>query len=207
MTEWYEPTRVAGLLAEWGLPWGFAGGWGVDLFLDRRTRPHKDVDVAVLRRDQLAWQSHLLRGGWELQVAADERLAPWRPGEVLTPPIHGIWCRHASFAPGFLEILLNESAGERFLFRRDTTIQMDLRSAFVPAPSGLPVLAPEVVLLYKAKCADPEPHAADFRNLLPVLGPTRRAWLAAALRRLHGNHPWIRELVSDGGRNGLEADR
>ena len=30
----------------------YCGFWAIDLFLDRPTRPHKDVDIAILRLDQ-----------------------------------------------------------------------------------------------------------------------------------------------------------
>jgi len=47
-----------------GLPvrWWIAGGQAIDLFIGSSTRPHQDVDVAVLRPDQLAVQAHL--DGW-----------------------------------------------------------------------------------------------------------------------------------------------
>jgi len=32
-------------------PWGFAGGWAIDLLVGASTRPHADVDVALLRQD------------------------------------------------------------------------------------------------------------------------------------------------------------
>lgn len=49
----FEPaTRTAAYFARYSLPWYVAGGWAVDLFLGRRTRPHEDIEVAVLRRDQ-----------------------------------------------------------------------------------------------------------------------------------------------------------
>jgi hypothetical protein len=61
------------------------------------------------------------------------------------------------------------------------------------SPDGVPYLAPEIVLLFKAK----HPRAkdqSDFAGVLPVLGPIRRAWLAAALRRTHPGHRWITAL-------------
>jgi hypothetical protein len=203
METWTQLSPVRELLADFNYPWGFAGGWAIDLFLDRATRSHKDVDVAILRRDQLALQSLLLNRGWELRVAHGEQLVPWRVGETLAIPLHCIWCTHAHSTPGFLELLLNEADETHFLFRRDTTIRLELDAAFQRAPSGLPVLAPEIVLLYKAKHIAEGDHRADFEHVLPHLGTARKAWLASAIERLHGDHAWLRELAGSrlGGEN------
>jgi hypothetical protein len=194
MDAWTELSSVAELLAAFDHPWGFAGGWAIDLFLNYATRSHKDVDIAILRRNQLDLQSLLLKHGWDLRVAHADRLVSWRPSETLALPFHSIWCTHAEFAPDFLEALLNEASETDFLFRRDATIRLDLDAAFLGTPSGLPVLAPEVVLLYKAKYAAEGPHSADFHRLLPHLDPVRQAWLATALERLHADHAWLSEL-------------
>jgi len=115
MDTWGELSSVAALLADFDHPWGFAGGWAVDLFLDHATRSHKDVDIAILRRDQLDLQSLLLKHGWDLRFAHDDRLVPWHSSETLALPIQCIWCTNAEFTPDFLEVLLNEASETRFL--------------------------------------------------------------------------------------------
>jgi hypothetical protein len=54
-------------------------------------------------------------------------------------------------------------------------------------------LAPQIVLLFKARHHRPK-DLADFTGVPPRLNPARRAWLAAALARVHPGHPWISEL-------------
>lgn len=56
------PGEVAERLGAFNGPWWIAGGWAIDLFLGRQTRPHGDTDVLVLRCDQLALQQVL--EGW-----------------------------------------------------------------------------------------------------------------------------------------------
>ena len=54
----------------------------------------------------------------------------------------------------------------------------------------MPILAPEIVLLYKSK----EPRSsddADLANAVPHLPADARAWLAAALGLSAPGHPWI----------------
>ncbi len=197
MTSSDQPFRelqaIAAMLADLAVPWAFCGGWAIDLFLDRQTREHKDVDVAVARRDQLAVQAYLQERGWHLQVAHQGILPDWPPGEYLELPRHGIWGRHPTFRPDFLEVLLNEIEDDAFRFRRDRTITLPLTRAFLRAPGGLPILAPELALLYKSSSLDAD-NWSDFRAALPALSPESRDWLGAALARTSPGHPWLPEL-------------
>jgi len=188
-----EIYAVAALLADFPRPWAFCGGWAIDLFLDRQTRAHKDIDVAVARRDQLEAQAYLTERGWRLQIAHQGTLTDWPPGEYLELPRHGIWGRHRSFEPDFLEVLLNEIEDGIFHFRRDQAIVCPLDQAFTRAPSGLSILAPEIALLYKSSSLEPD-NWADLRAMLPALNAARRAWLGATLARHDPRHPWLAEL-------------
>ena len=51
--EFDDVIQATKIFAEYDRPWAVCGGWGIDLFLNRVTRPHEDVDFAVLRKD--AW--------------------------------------------------------------------------------------------------------------------------------------------------------
>lgn len=189
-----DPLRTAALFRDFSGPWGFCGGRAVDLFLDRPVRPHKDVDIAVLRRDQAALYALLTGQGWTPEIAHKGTLTPW-PGEYLAPPLHGIWWHNENFQPPFLEVLLNEAENDTFLFRRYTALTRPLGQAFLRTRSGLPVLAPEIVVLYKAGDADRPENTIDFEALLPALMPEQRTWLANALTVLYPNHPWLAKMV------------
>jgi len=187
------PHAIATLMADFGRPWAFCGGWAIDLFLYRQTREHKDVDIAVSRRDQLEIQAYLIERGWHLQVAHNGALTDWPRGEYLELPRHGIWCRHPSAKPDFLEMLLNEIDGLTFRFRRDPTITSAVEQAFIRAPNGLPILAPEIVLLYKSSSLDAD-NWSDFQAALPALSSARRGWLQGALAGMDAAHPWLADL-------------
>lgn len=186
---------IATLLATVPISWGFCGGWAIDLFLNRMTRSHKDVDIAVLRADQYTIFDFLRQGGWMLEKAVNGILTPLQENEFLMPPIHTIWCRNVGSHPDFLEMLLNESEGDEFLFRRDCSISCPLNKAFIVSASGFPILAPEIVLLYKSSDATDEGNRLDFQLALPMLNIQRRRWLAGALNKFEPEHEWIRELV------------
>lgn len=196
MRESIEPiapvlNRIVQLMAGFELPWAFCGGWAIDLFLGRVARPHKDVDVAILRRDQLALQEHLDSTGWSCQIAHGGALQPWSEGSFIEHPRHSVWCRNPRHDPEFLEVLLNEGSDGRFLFRRDRLLTRDLAHVFLRSWVGLPFLAPEVVLLYKSGDAKQSEAEADFRAALPALDPEQRGWLGAALGQFSPAHPWL----------------
>jgi hypothetical protein len=194
MDAFVGPRRVATLLRDFAPLWGICGGWAIDLFLNRVTRSHGDVDVAILRGDQKAMQTYLEAHGWTLEKAIAGDLIPWMAHERIELPVHTIWCRNPAHTPDFLEILFNEAAGDLFLFRRDPAIRLPLRRAFITARSGLPILAPEVALLYKSNSPDLPKNAADFHHALPRLSAEQRVWLATALRRTNPAHPWLAKM-------------
>jgi hypothetical protein len=184
---------VEELLAEMAAPWWIAGGWAIDLFLGRQTRPHGDVDVAVLRADQAVLAESL--AGWDLHVAAEGRLTPWTPSDWLEGGRrHQLWCRQGPDQPWSLEILLEE--GDRFTwrFRRDPRVTLPLEHFGRRAEGGMPYVAPEVALLFKASTPEAPRNRADFEAALPAMKISPRTWLNQALLLTAPGHPWAARL-------------
>ena len=182
------------LFADYDRPWAVCGGWAIDLFLNRITRSHKDVDFVILRRDQLVIQEHLLSRGWFLEKAVNGQLVPWQIGEWIDLPVHTILCKYPKASPDLVELLFNEVDEVNFFFRRNHSITLPLGKMIISTASGIPILAPEIVLLYKS--ANPEDPSAgiDFKNVLPELSPETCDWLADALRKLYPIHIWLEDL-------------
>jgi hypothetical protein len=175
-------------------PWGFCGGWGLDLFLGRETRPHQDFDIAVFRQDQKAVHEHLTARSWTCRKVIDGNAVPWQKDEFNDLPCHEVWCHKASFDPPKFEMLLNESDRTHFIFRRDSSVRMPFDRAILKAACGLPVLAPEIILLYKSKDFESGNNVADFGKTVGQLDDDARQWLRAALGRQDPQHPWLRNL-------------
>ena len=193
MTKFAVPLSVSQLMEGFDSPWGICGGWAIDLFLNRVTRSHSDVEIAVLRKDQIALRSYLGQPGWTFEkVSSESGLVPWAEDEFLELPVHEIWCRNPNSNPKVLEVLLNEFDGESFLFRRDASITLGFDSAFIQSDLGLPVLAPHIVLLYKSKGVRKR-DTADFRNARPSLDSVSRSWLKAAIAKTSPRHRWLKE--------------
>jgi hypothetical protein len=173
--------------------WWVAGGTAVDLFLGQVTRFHEDVDVEVLRADQIKLQR--LLGAWDLHVAQDGRLRPWPSGEYLTEGDGSIWCRRNPDSPWVLQVLLGESDGEDWLFRRDPRVSIPIGLLGRRTRDGIPYLTPCVQLLFKARNTRPRDWA-DFEAVLPNLDPADRIWLISALAFADPGHPWLARLES-----------
>ena len=183
-----ELSAIFDILRPFRGTWAFAGGWAIDLWLGRTTRPHADVDVVLFRDEQ-----RLLRDtfeDWQFSIAQSGSLLPWPREHVLHLPIHEI---HATTPDGSkVEFLLNERRGNSWVFRRDTTIELPIERAIRHA-QNVPILAPEIVLLFKSK-APRQVDQADFESAVPALDDDSRSWLKSALARTVVQHPWLERL-------------
>ncbi|WP_338672596.1 amino acid transporter [Streptomyces sp. SCSIO 30461] len=190
-----RPEDVAAVFAKADFPWWIAGGYAIELAVGRELRPHGDLDVLVLRRDQALVRDVL--GGWDLHVAdppGQGELRPWHPGEVLPPPLHDIWCRRTPETPWAIQLMLDEAVGAQWVSRRHPAIRLPVDRLGRTSESGIPYLAPEVQLFYKAKAAR-DKDETDFQAVLPLLDVPARAWLADAIKMIAPGHPWIRQLL------------
>lgn len=193
------PSEVATLFAAYAGRWCIAGGWALDLFVGTQSRPHDDIDVLIVRDDLT--MLHAALPGWELH-AAHGTLTLWQAGTDLPDEMHDIWCRQRigqragqGDSPWRFQLMIvnvEGSTGE-WLFRRDDRIRESLDSMIL-GRDGMPVLAPEIQLLYKSKLPNRPKDEADFVTATPYLSAMQRDWLANATTLLSPDHPWLRTL-------------
>lgn len=183
------PEELPSLLAGVDARWWLAGGWAIDAFLGRVTRVHEDTDVLVLRRDQRALRSAL--SSWDVHAADPPgTLRPWPWGEVLPESVHDVWCRPTPSSPWALQLMIDDTDGEDWVYRRDPRLRRSIASLSGPASDGSRrVLAPEVQLLQKSKGRRSKDEA-DFALAVPALSESARTWLRDALDLVSPGHPW-----------------
>lgn len=104
-----EPLRVVQIMAGFRYPWFVCGGWAIDLFINRVSRQHQDVDIGIWRSDQLALRTYLTARGWTPEKAIDGQRLHWPENEFINLPIHAIWCKHPTAQPSRIEVLFNEA--------------------------------------------------------------------------------------------------
>jgi len=168
--------------------WAVAGGWAIDLFVGHVTRTHGDLEITILRDDQLKARGAL--NGWHLEAIDNGKPIHWHADTRLALPIHEI---HGRRGAEKLELLLSEHEGEHWIYRRDRRIARSLSVAFFEA-TPMPYLAPELVLLFKSKDTKPKDDS-DFHRSLEMLTADQRYWLRTALDIVAPKHPWIKELA------------
>jgi hypothetical protein len=188
MKPFIEPNRIHELLQNYTSPWCIAGGWAIDLFLGYETRKHSDIEIALFRKDQLSIRSYLQN--WSLQKVVKGELQHWKD-EYLQLPIHEI--HGVSETGSKIEILLNESNENEWIFRREPSIRRHINLVMMVSPMGIPYLIPEIVLLYKAKNPK-QKDEEDFIRTKGWLNEGSRNWLKKALESHVPDHHWIGEL-------------
>jgi hypothetical protein len=191
--------EVAEAIGSLRAPFFFAGGWAIDLHLGRVTRAHHDVDVLAMRRDQLELHKALKQFSLKKVIPHPDGLinrgtvAEWPAGERLELPVHQINAYRAGEAEPAFQVMLAESSDDEWIFRRNPEIRMPIsRMGFYPL-WGLPYLAPEIVLLFKAKHLEARDRI-DFDSALPALSADARRWLRDAIEKTHPGHQWLNAL-------------
>jgi uncharacterized protein (DUF952 family) len=191
-------------------PWWVAGGWALELHAAAvhrdRIRPHADLEISILRRDQRVLFDHLT--GWQLcAVVRSGVLEDW-DGRTVPAGVHQIWARHGPplpprpdrfvTDPTLVDFLLEEADGDSWRFRRQPSIARPLAELGAATSRGVPFIRPEVALLYKAKHLRFKDQR-DFDASAPTLDAAARAWFSPALEQAHPGHPWGPALDRDRG--------
>jgi hypothetical protein len=187
----WHPLEVTKRLRGVDVPWCVAAGWALDLFRGEQTRDHEDLEIAVpvgrfdLVRAALA--------DFEIDVVGSGHR--WPLDSAAFDVMHQTWVRERDTGVYRLDIFREPHDGDTWICRRDATVRLPYDQIVLTSPAGVPYLVPEIVLLFKAKHERPKDQA-DFAGALPLLDPTRRAWLATALGRVHPGHAWIGRLLA-----------
>jgi hypothetical protein len=174
-----------------GVWWGVAGGWAIDLWLGQQTRDHHDVEVVVKRSDQRAIHS-ALSDAWDL-FALDPPGGGWQPwsGAPMHAPAFQLQARSSS---GEFDLFTETVDETHWHFRRDDRITTGPDDVIMPTASGIPIVRPEIQLLYMAKSTEPK-NQRDFDAARPHLTPEAALWLTNALQITLPGHRWIQALT------------
>jgi len=196
-------------------PWAVCGGYALDLFLNRATRPHGDVDLCAFESDRDAILRYMLRKGWlvyefrgqgkvrplDAESSSDAgrnlmcvkegcRLVEFYPCEEQGMLYHQFF--HTGISNlDYVEFLFNKAAEGQFVFDGEKQIQHELPQAIL-FRDGLPYLAPEIVLLFKALQPEREENQADMAQAWPAMSRRQKDWFVNSLKqRFPEGHPWL----------------
>lgn len=188
--ESWHPRTVAQRLGGVTVSWYVAGGWALDLFRGEQSREHADLEIAVpsTRFAEIAERfdecDFYVVGNGEAVAPTAAAMSTYHQTWGLSRH-SGRWC---------LDIFREPHDGDLWICRRDDAIRRAYAEIIQHDADGIPYLAPEYVLLFKAK-SDREKDRADLDGVLPLLKADRRRRLSELLDRLHPGHPWLAALV------------
>jgi Aminoglycoside-2''-adenylyltransferase len=186
----WRPEQAAQQLTGLDLPWCVVGGWAIDLWLGHETRPHADLEIAILRRDFPSVRDRLREFVLHCVGDGEVRLLP--PEAEPPPDKHQSWVLDPLADAWRMDIMLEPGDDRTWRFRRDESISAP-RAQMIGSRAGVPFLKAPGALLYKAK-AQRAKDEADFAACLPRLDPVERRWLHDALAVAHPGHAWLAPL-------------
>lgn len=202
---------VAKALNDTRLEWFVIGGWALDLFLNVRTRTHKDLEISIWR-DQAGTLFDVFADRQIDQVVGHKRYQSIFGPTDFDSRGHLI-IRNAAVweqQPIDIELFLSSRDEVNWSFRKQPAITVSLDSAVVHSASGLRVLAPHLVLLFKAwffpnmesavrdapqdadffrKCWQVD--CKDFETVLPFLSASQRQTLKQWFEEYLPDIPWL----------------
>lgn len=184
----WTPAEIATRLSSVTAPWCVAAGWALELFSDAAARAHHDLEIAVpaARFEEI----HAALAGFAWDVVGDGQVWPYperRASHFQT------WLRDPATGAYHLDVFREPHVGDRWVCRRDPSITLAYSEVILHSAAGIPYLAPEVVLLFKAKHLRSKDHT-DFARVLPAMDGERRSRLRTWLTRIHPGHRWIADL-------------
>jgi len=187
----WDPWQAQDRLRRSDVPWCVVGGWSVDLAAGRQTRPHEDLEIAVLRSDFSAVRRALPELGFF--VVGDGEVRALADGAEPPADKHQNWVLDRDADEWRVDVMLESGTAEEWVYRKDPRLTAPRAEMVAASADGIPYLRPHGALLFKAK--DPRPKdEADFTVADPLLSESERAWLVAALATTHPDHPWLERL-------------
>ncbi|MFH8562131.1 nucleotidyltransferase domain-containing protein [Streptomyces sp. NPDC017988] len=186
----WTPNEVARRLAGVRTPWYVAAGWALDLFLGRQTRDHGDIEIAIPDASFPEVRQHF--PGYVFDAAGSGRIWENATPEVLAA-VHQTWLRDPATGKYLLDVFREPHDGDTWIYRRDEKIRLPYSDIIHHTRDRIPYLAPELVLLFKAKHARRKDQR-DFDAILPHMTRAQHETLAELLARVHPGHPWLVDL-------------
>ena len=167
-----------------------AAGWALDLFRGRQTRAHGDIEIAIPAASFPEVRRRF--PGYVFDAAGSGRIWENATPEVLAA-VHQTWLRSPATGAYLLDVFREPHDGDTWICRRDERIRLPNRDLIHRTQDGIPYLAPELVLLFKAKHTRGKDRT-DFETTVPHLSTAQRETLAELLARVHPGHPWLADL-------------
>jgi hypothetical protein len=184
----WTPSEVAHRLDGVTTPWAVAAGWALDLFRGKQTREHGDLEIAIpaARFPEIGFP------GYVFDAVSSGRIWENADDDVLAAT-HQTWLRDPATGNYLVDVFREPHDGDTWICRHNETIRLPYTEIIRRTDDGIPYLAPEIVLLFKAKHTRPKDEA-DFAATVPYLTDAQRTTLAELIARTYPGHRWLDDL-------------
>jgi hypothetical protein len=190
----WTPDEVAERLGHVDVRWYVVAGWAIDLFVGTQTRAHEDIEVGTPAAGFAAIRRALAGYGCDVVGSIEgEGGFRWPIEHPAFDEHFQTWFRDPDTGSYVLDVFRDPHDGDTWLCRRDTSIRLAYDELIRRSASGIPYMAPQVVLLFKAK-HDREKDRADLASVRPLLSDAEVAWLRLGIETVHPGHPWLTSL-------------
>ncbi|WP_111474438.1 nucleotidyltransferase domain-containing protein [Methylobacterium sp. XJLW] len=190
----WSPHELAQRLRGAIVPWYVAGGWALDIWHGKRTRVHEDLEFAVLRHDADHFRNILHE--LDFFTAKDGEIEYLSPTVPVPSDVWQVWGADKRRGVWRVDLMIEQGTPNLWVYKRNETIKMARSDAVRVSEEGIPYLAPEIVVLFKAKhCRDKD--QADFELCLPKFSAGEKEKLVIWLNNLHPNHEWLTPLQTE----------
>lgn len=187
----WHPQELARRLSGVSQPWCVVGGWALDLWHGIETRPHEDLEFTILRGDFPNFRT--VFADLRLHAAGNGHVEPLADHETPSAGIAQVWCEDVAARCWRVDMMLEDGSPETWVYKRDPAIRQPRREIVHRTDGGVPYLAPEAILLFKAKYRR-DKDELDFARALPRLEAAQRQWLKACIAQAHPGHAWLEAL-------------
>ena len=192
-TRWrscWTPNEVAHRLTGTAVPWYVAAGWALDLFRGSQTRGHGDIEIAIPATRFPEIRSRF--PGYVFDAVGSGRIWQNATPDAIAAT-HQTWLRDPATGNYLLDVFREPHDGDTWICRHDGRIRLPYSAVIHHTRDGIPYLAPELVLLFKAKHARPKDQV-DFDTTIPHMTTAQRARLAELLVHTYPEHRWLASL-------------
>lgn len=196
------------------IPWAICGGFAIDLFLKKDIRTHSDIDICVFEKDREKILRYMLQNNWNVyEFRGQGKVRPLNAAS-LSETGRNFMCTNGecdivNFYPceeenflyhefihtgikefNYVEFLFNITDEDYFVFDKNQGIKREL-SKEILLNSGIPYLAPEIVLLYKSSWSENVEYQYDFEQTYWQMNDEQKMWFSQNLDVLYSKgHRW-----------------
>ena len=196
------------------IPWAICGGFALDLFLEKELRIHSDIDICVFEKDREQILEYMLQNNWHVfEFRGGGKVSPL-DGTLSSEVGRNFMCTNGEcdivkFYPceeegllwyeffhtgmkefNYLEFLFNVTNEKYFVFNQKHDIKREISKA-VLFSNGIPYLALEIVLLFKASRSENAEYQYDFEQTYEYMDEEQKMWFCRSMDALYPNgHKW-----------------